>query len=154
MKTDFQATGAFDPAPSGLAARVACWRPPSWRTATTPRPSIPTPCRNWRQVARSQPLQRQAWRAARPCASALGLNQNCARCHGLKPRHFARPGKIDADCTGMADATKKAACFWEMDTITVRAAVARRRVYMLCSRARSQEAIWSIRTYIETRREP
>ena len=88
-------------------------------------------------------------------------NQNCARCHGLEAISGGiAPDlrKMDADCTGMADAQKKSACLAEMDEFYV--ATVRRgrtrdgRVYMPPFGATlSQEAIWAIRTYLETRRE-
>ncbi|WP_090140350.1 cytochrome c-550 PedF [Limnohabitans sp. DM1] len=88
-------------------------------------------------------------------------NQNCARCHGLEAISGGiAPDlrKMDADCTGMADAQKKSACLAEMDEFYV--ATVRRgrtrdgRVYMPPFEATlSQEAIWAIRTYLETRRE-
>ena len=66
---------------------------------------------------------------------------------------------MDADCTGMADAQKKSACLAEMDEFYV--ATVRRgrtrdgRVYMPPFEGiLSQEAMWSIKTYLETRREP
>ena len=45
-------------------------------------------------------------------------NQNCARCHGLEAISGGMSPdlrKFDGDCTGLADAAKKAACFREMD---------------------------------------
>jgi cytochrome c-550 PedF len=87
-------------------------------------------------------------------------NQNCARCHGLE----AISGGIapdlrtfDRDCTGLADVDKKNACFKEMDDYymaTVRRGRTRDgRVYMPPFESTlSQEAIWAIRTYLETRR--
>jgi len=89
-------------------------------------------------------------------------NQNCARCHGLEAISGGiSPDlrKIDSDCTGLADAAKKAACFKEMDDYFIatvrRGRVRDGRVYMPPFEGTlSQEAIWSIRTYIETRREP
>jgi cytochrome c-550 PedF len=89
-------------------------------------------------------------------------NQNCARCHGLDAISGGiSPDlrKIDSDCTGMADAGKKAACFKEMDdyflATTRRGRVRDGRVYMPPFEGTlSQEAIWAIRTFIETRREP
>ena len=89
-------------------------------------------------------------------------NQNCARCHGLEAISGGiSPDlrKLDSDCTGFADAEKKAVCFKEMDDYflaTVRRGRVRDgRVYMPPFEGTlSQEAIWSIRTYIETRREP
>ena len=89
-------------------------------------------------------------------------NQNCARCHGLEAISGGiSPDlrKIDSDCTGLADAAKKAACFKEMDDYFIstvrRGRVRDGRVYMPPFEGTlSQEAIWTIRTYIETRREP
>lgn len=90
------------------------------------------------------------------------FNQNCARCHGLEAISGGiAPDlrKIDSECLGYADAGKKAACFKEMDDYflsTVRRGRTRDgRVYMPPFEATlSQEAIWTIRTYIETRRIP
>jgi cytochrome c-550 PedF len=89
-------------------------------------------------------------------------NQNCARCHGLEAISGGMSPdlrKLDSECTGMADAAKKSACFKEMDDFfasTVRRGRARDgRVYMPPFEGTlTQEAIWSIRTYLETRREP
>jgi cytochrome c-550 PedF len=89
-------------------------------------------------------------------------NQNCARCHGLEAISGGMSPdlrKLDSDCMGMADAAAKSACFKEMDDFflaTVRRGRVRDgRVYMPHFEGiLSQEAIWSIRTYIETRREP
>ncbi|WP_309679781.1 cytochrome c-550 PedF [Polaromonas sp.] len=89
-------------------------------------------------------------------------NQNCARCHGLEAISGGMSPdlrKLDSECTGLADAAKKSACFKEMDEFylaTVRRGRVRDgRVYMPPFEGTlSQEAIWSIRTYLETRREP
>ena len=89
-------------------------------------------------------------------------NQNCARCHGLDAISGGiSPDlrKFDDDCKGLADPVKKQACFKEMDDFflaTVRRGRTRDgRVYMPPFQGTlTQEAIWSIRTYIETRREP
>ena len=89
-------------------------------------------------------------------------NQNCARCHGLEAISGGiSPDlrKFDDDCKGLADPAKKQACFKEMDDYflaTVRRGRTRDgRVYMPPFEGTlTQEAIWSIRTYIETRREP
>ena len=89
-------------------------------------------------------------------------NQNCARCHGLEAISGGiSPDlrKIDADCMGLADAAKKQACFKEMDDFfisTVRRGRTRDgRVYMPPFEGiLTQEAIWAIKTYLETRREP
>lgn len=89
-------------------------------------------------------------------------NQNCARCHGLEAISGGiSPDlrKLDVDCMGMADADKKNACYKEMDEFylgTVRRGRTRGgRVYMPpFEGVLTQEAIWSIKTYLETRREP
>jgi cytochrome c-550 PedF len=89
-------------------------------------------------------------------------NQNCARCHGLEAISGGiSPDlrKLDSDCMGLADAAKKASCFKEMDEYfigTVRRGRTRGgRVYMPPFEGiLTQEAIWSIRTFIETRRVP
>lgn len=87
-------------------------------------------------------------------------NQNCARCHGLEAISGGiAPDlrKLDGDCTGMADAQQKEMCFAEISEYfvgTVRKGRARDgRVYMPPFEGTlSQEAIWSIKTYLETRR--
>jgi cytochrome c-550 PedF len=92
---------------------------------------------------------------------ASAYNQNCARCHGLEAISGGMSPDLrifDADCTGMADAAKQQACFKEMDDYFVatirRGRVRDGRVYMPPFEGTlSQEAIWAIRTYIETRRE-
>lgn len=87
-------------------------------------------------------------------------NQNCARCHGLEAISGGMSPdlrKLDGDCMDMADDSSKKACFKEMDDFflaTVRRGRVRDgRVYMPHFEGiLTQEAIWSIRTYIETRR--
>ena len=89
-------------------------------------------------------------------------NQNCARCHGLQAISGGiSPDlrKLDSDCMGLADAEKKQACFNEINEYflgTVRRGRTRDgRVYMPPFEGiLTQEAIWSIKTYLETRREP
>ncbi len=88
--------------------------------------------------------------------------QNCARCHGLEAISGGiSPDlrKFDQECTGLADEGKKKECFKEMDEYylaTVRRGRVRDgRVYMPPYEGiLSQEAIWTIKTYLETRREP
>lgn len=88
-------------------------------------------------------------------------NQNCARCHGLEAISGGiSPDlrKIDNDCADLADAAKKNACYQEISeyfVATVRRGRTRDgRVYMPPFEGTlSQEAIWSIKTYLETRRE-
>ena len=87
-------------------------------------------------------------------------NQNCARCHGLEAISGGiAPDlrKFDGDCSDLADAEKKNACYREMDDFfvsTVRRGRARDgRVYMPPFEGTlSQEAIWTIKTYLESRR--
>lgn len=88
-------------------------------------------------------------------------NQNCARCHGLE----AISGGIapdlrmlDKDCASMKDEKKKTACVKEMDDYY--AGVVRRgrtrngAVYMPPFEGiLSQEAVWAVKAYLETRRE-
>ncbi len=89
-------------------------------------------------------------------------NQNCARCHGLEAISGGiAPNlrKLDGDCMAMADEAKKMACYKETDEYflgTVRRGRVRDgRVYMPPFEGiLNQEAIWSIKTYLETRREP
>jgi cytochrome c-550 PedF len=88
-------------------------------------------------------------------------NQNCARCHGLEAISGGiSPDlrKLDNDCADLADQAKKNACYQEINDYfvgTVRRGRARDgRVYMPPFEGTlSQEAIWSIKTYLETRRE-
>ncbi len=88
-------------------------------------------------------------------------NQNCARCHGLEAISGGiSPDlrKLDNDCSDMADRAKKDACYAEIQEYfvsTVRRGRARDgRVYMPPFEGiLTQEAMWSIKTYLETRRE-
>lgn len=112
------------------------------------------------------------WRESNPYSSGEGhkealriggsaYNQNCARCHGLEAiSGGVAPDlrKIDADCSGMADPVKKKACIVEIQeyyAATVRYGRVRDgRVYMPpFDGILSQEAVWSIKTYLESRRE-
>jgi cytochrome c-550 PedF len=88
-------------------------------------------------------------------------NQNCARCHGLEAvSGGVAPDlrTLDRDCAIQGDPKKKAACVKEMDDYF--AGVVRRgrtrngAVYMPPFEGTlSQEAVWSIKSYLETRRE-
>ena len=101
------------------------------------------------------PAQKEALRIG-----TSAYNQNCARCHGLEAISGGiAPDlrKFDGDCTGLADPEKKSACFKEMDDYyvsTVRRGRTRDgRVYMPPFESTlSQEAIWAIKTYLESRR--
>ncbi len=87
--------------------------------------------------------------------------QNCARCHGLDAVSGGiAPDlrKIDADCATMKAEASKKSCVKEMDEFyvgKVRHGVTRNgAVYMPpFEGVLSQEAVWSIKAYLETRRE-
>ena len=88
--------------------------------------------------------------------SAYG--QNCARCHGLQ----AQSGGIapdlrllDRDCMDQKNETKKQACFKETDnyflTSVRHGKVRNGAVYMPpFEGVLSQEAVWAVKTYLET----
>ena len=88
-------------------------------------------------------------------------NQNCARCHGLEAISGGiAPDlrKLDNDCATGKDAARKEACVKDNDgyfMTTVRRGRSRNgAVYMPpFEDAMNQEAIWAIKTYLETRRE-
>ena len=109
------------------------------------------------------------WRAENPfrsneAAIRIGnsaYNQNCARCHGLEAISGGiAPDlrKLDNDCVPMKDAARRGGCVKEIDDYflnTVRQGRARNgAVYMPpFEGVMSQEAIWSIKAYLETRRD-
>lgn len=88
-------------------------------------------------------------------------NQNCARCHGLQGISGGiAPDlrKLDDDCLSLADSSQKASCLTEMNEYfitTVRRGRTRDgRVYMPpFENIFGQEAMWAIRSYLDTRRE-
>jgi cytochrome c-550 PedF len=92
-------------------------------------------------------------------SSAYG--QNCARCHGLEGVSGGiAPDlrKLDNDCSAIKVAPKKAACVAEMDGYYAnsvrRGKVRNGAVYMPPFEGiLNQEAVWSIKAYLETRRE-
>ncbi|MBC8051188.1 MAG: cytochrome c-550 PedF [Chitinophagales bacterium] len=110
-----------------------------------------------------------AWRDANPFrgndialkigSSAFG--QNCARCHGLDAISGGiAPDlrKLDRDCVDIKNETKKAACFKEIDAYYLASLrngkVRNGAVYMPPFEGiLSQEAMWAIKTYLESRRE-
>lgn len=105
---------------------------------------------------KSSPARQEALRIG-----SSAYNQNCARCHGLEAISGGiAPDlrKFDDECSGLADAGKKAACYAEMDDYyvgTVRHGRTRDgRVYMPPFEGTlTQEAIWAIRSYLEARRD-
>lgn len=88
-------------------------------------------------------------------------NQNCARCHGLEAISGGiAPDlrKLDNDCVSLSDAARRKSCVKEVDEYfsgKARRGVTRNgAVYMPpFEGVLSQEAIWSIKTYLESRRE-
>ena len=114
------------------------------------------------------PVLGEGWKAENPFrgnAEALkvgssAFNQNCARCHGLEAISGGiAPDlrKLDNDCVALKDA-KRAACVAEIDDYflnTVRHGRTRNgAVYMPpFEGAFNQEAMWAIKTYLESRRE-
>ncbi|MCF8211013.1 MAG: cytochrome c-550 PedF [Rhodoferax sp.] len=110
----------------------------------------------------SNPYTKSAERAEALRIGTSAYNQNCARCHGLEAISGGMSPdlrKMDADCMGLADDAKKNICFQEIDEYylaTVRRGRVRDgRVYMPHFEGTlSQEAMWTIKTYLETRREP
>lgn len=111
----------------------------------------------------------EQWRAENPfrgneSAIKIGTsayNQNCARCHGLEAiSGGVAPDlrKLDGECATLKDAGRRTACVKEIDEFfvsTVRAGRSRNgAVYMPpFEGVMNQEAIWSIKAYLETRRE-
>ena len=88
-------------------------------------------------------------------------NQNCARCHGLEAISGGiAPDlrKLDGECATLAQPAKKAACVKEVDeymsTTVRRGRVRNGAVYMPPFEGiLNQEAIWAIKSYLESRRE-
>ena len=111
----------------------------------------------------------QAWRGENPFRKHEGAikigtsayNQNCARCHGLEAISGGiAPDlrKIDNECVSLKDEKKKAGCVVEIDEYfltTVRHGRSRNgAVYMPpFEGVFTQEAMWAIKAYLETRRE-
>jgi cytochrome c-550 PedF len=89
------------------------------------------------------------------------FNQNCARCHGLDAISGGiAPDlrRMDNECATLKDVKKQTACVREMDEFFVgklRRGVTRNgAVYMPPFEGiLNQEAAWSIKSYLETRRE-
>jgi len=88
-------------------------------------------------------------------------NQNCARCHGLEAISGGiAPDlrKLDSECATLKDSGRRTACVGEIDDYfvsTVRRGRTRNgAVYMPpFEGVMNQEAIWSIKAYLETRRD-
>lgn len=111
----------------------------------------------------------ESWRAENPyrrneAAIKVGTsayNQNCARCHGLEAISGGiAPDlrKLDNECATQKDEKKKAMCVKDVDDYfqgTVRRGRTRNgAVYMPPFEAMlNQEAVWAIKSYLETRRD-
>jgi cytochrome c-550 PedF len=109
-----------------------------------------------------------AWRVENPFRSneaaikvgTSAYNQNCARCHGLEAISGGiAPDlrKLDNECATLKD-SRRTACVAEIDEYfvsTVRRGRTRNgAVYMPpFEGVMNQEAIWSIKAYLETRRD-
>ena len=89
------------------------------------------------------------------------FNQNCARCHGLEAISGGiAPDlrRLDNDCASMKDKSARDACVKDNDDYmitTVRHGRTRNgAVYMPpFEGVFNQEAMWAVKTYLETRRE-
>ena len=117
----------------------------------------------------SLPKLGEGWRSENPyrrndAAIKVGTsayNQNCARCHGLEAISGGiAPDlrKLDNECATTRDDTRRAACVKDNDEYfltTVRHGRTRNgAVYMPPFEGTfDQEAIWSIKAYLETRRD-
>ena len=90
-----------------------------------------------------------------------GYNSNCARCHGLEAVSGGiAPDlrKLDNDCANVKAPARLAACVKDVDdyflTSVRRGKVRNGAVYMPPFEGMvSQEAMWAIKAYLETRRE-
>lgn len=86
--------------------------------------------------------------------------QNCARCHGLDAVSGGMSPdlrEMDNECLDKKDETEKSACFKEVDqyfmSFTMAGKVRNGAVKMPGFKATfTQEAVWAIKTYLETRR--
>jgi cytochrome c-550 PedF len=115
------------------------------------------------------PALGEAWRVENPFRSnevavrigTSAYNQNCARCHGLEAISGGiAPDlrKLDNECSSLKDSGRKTACVKEIDDYflsTVRHGRTRNgAVYMPpFEGVMNQEAMWSIKAYLETRRD-
>jgi cytochrome c-550 PedF len=92
---------------------------------------------------------------------ASAYNQNCARCHGLEAVSGGiAPDlrKMDNECATLKDTKRKAGCVKDVDEYFVtsvrKGKVRNGAVYMPpFDGILQQEAVWSIKAYLETRRE-
>ena len=86
--------------------------------------------------------------------------QNCARCHGIEAVSGGMSPdlrEMDTECLDQKDEIKKKACFKEVDeffmAITMKGKVRNGTEKMPAFKGTfNQEAVWAIKTYLETRR--
>lgn len=101
--------------------------------------------------------------AAATEATSIGKSaytQNCARCHGLEAVSGGMSPdlrELDNECVDKKNDSEKLACFKEVDQyfmdFTMAGKVRNGAVKMPSFKATfSQEAVWAIKTYLETRR--
>jgi cytochrome c-550 PedF len=99
--------------------------------------------------------------AAAEKIGSSGYNQNCARCHGLEAISGGiAPDlrKLESDCSSLRVEAKKLACIKEVDqyfVTSVRRGKTLNGVYKMppFEGILTQEAVWAIKAYLETRRE-
>lgn len=147
-------------ASSILLSAVATLTSPSWAHGDVTPQSVDTS---------SLPALGNTWKSENPyrdndAAIKIGssaFGQNCARCHGLDAISGGIAPNLrllDGECATLKDAKKQAVCVREMDNFfvsKVRNGVSRNgAVYMPpFEGVLNQEAAWSIKSYLETRRE-
>jgi cytochrome c-550 PedF len=86
--------------------------------------------------------------------------QNCARCHGLEAVSGGMSPdlrELDSECMDQKNEAKKKTCFKEVDeyfmTVVMKGKVRNGVEKMPSYKATfNQEAVWAIKTYLETRR--
>ncbi len=86
--------------------------------------------------------------------------QNCARCHGIEAVSGGMSPdlrEMDTECLDQKDEVKKKACFKEVDdffmSITMKGKVRNGVEKMPSFKGTfNQEAVWAIKTYLDTRR--
>ena len=154
-RSHFRRAGVKALAAAGLLAAAAVWAHGDVTPQAVDTTGLPTLGADWRG---ENPFRADGT-AVKIGTSAY--NQNCARCHGLEAISGGiAPDlrKLDNECAPMKDDKKKAACVKEIDEYflaTVRRGRTRNgAVYMPpFEGVLSQEALWSIKSYLETRRE-
>lgn len=138
-----------------LAAAAALWAHGDVTPQAVDTHELPQLGSDWRH---ENPYRAHAGAIA---IGSSAYNQNCARCHGLEAISGGiAPDlrKLDNDCAAMKDSRKQAACVKETDDYfsgTVRKGRSRNgAVYMPpFEGVLTQEAVWAIKAYLETRRE-